>query len=83
MNRERQLTGVNGCMRELGFDSVEVLIDAHRDGQTVAWLDLCCGTARALIQAADRLAALGPAGSELVGVELVDAFDPPHRDHPA
>jgi hypothetical protein len=55
---------------------VEVLVDAHRDGPTVAWLDLCCGTARALIQAADRLADIELAGTELMGVDLVDAFDP-------
>jgi hypothetical protein len=75
MNRERQLTGVNSYTRELGFDPVEVLAAAPRNGQTVAWLDLCCGTARALIQAADRLTDSGLAGSELVGVDLVDAFD--------
>jgi hypothetical protein len=44
-----------------GFDPLAVLTTAHRDGPTVAWLDLCCGTARALIQAADRVIAPRPA----------------------
>ena len=80
MNRERQLTGVNSYARELGFDPVEVLLHARRAGPTVAWLDLCCGTARALIQAADRRADMGLADAELVGVDPVDAFDPAPGD---
>jgi hypothetical protein len=81
MNRERQLSGVNSYTRELGFNPVDVLTaalaDPHTAGTTVAWLDLCCGTGRALIQAADRMARAGLAGrAELVGVDLVDMFDP-------
>ncbi|MEU4623937.1 class I SAM-dependent methyltransferase [Actinoplanes sp. NPDC023801] len=63
MNRERQLTGVNSYARVLGFDPVERAGDG--------WLDLCCGSGRALIQAAART---DPA--RLVGVDLVDAFAP-------
>jgi trans-aconitate methyltransferase len=63
MNRERQLTGVNSYARVLGFDPVE------RAGN--GWLDLCCGSGRALIQAAERV---DPA--KLAGVDLVDAFAP-------
>lgn len=61
MNRERQLAGVNSYAKALGFDPA--------DGLTGAWLDLCCGRGRALIQAAERLNT-----STLVGVDLVDAF---------
>jgi SAM-dependent methyltransferase len=66
MNRERQLAGANSYAKELGFDPVAQLGDGS------AWLDLCCGSGRALIQAAARL------GDRvtLVGVDLVDAFDP-------
>jgi SAM-dependent methyltransferase len=40
------------------------------------WLDLCCGTGRALIQAAEQLHRAGRAEHiALVGVDLVDAFD--------
>src|SRR5262245_10294307 len=81
MNRERQLTGVNSYSRELGFNPLDWLTQraeraerAERADQ--AWLDLCCGTGRPLVQAADRLSAAGLRdGVELVGVDLVDHFD--------
>lgn len=73
MNRERQLAGVNSYTRELRFNPLDrVRSVASGDGQG-GWLDLCCGTGRALVQAARSL------GSErvaLVGVDLVDYFDP-------
>lgn len=41
------------------------------------WLDLCCGTGRALVQAAHQLRRDGLADRiTLVGVDLVDHFDP-------
>jgi SAM-dependent methyltransferase len=67
MNRERQLTGVNSYTRELGFNPVDVL--AGLPGDDVAWLDLCCGTGRALTEAAAH-----PGRFTLVGVDLVDGF---------
>ena len=81
MNRERQLAGVNSYARELGFNPLQV-ITAQIGGSgsagtgTAAWLDLCCGSGRALIQAARQLHQAGLAGRVvLVGVDLVDAFD--------
>ncbi|WP_436530911.1 class I SAM-dependent methyltransferase [Actinoplanes sp. HUAS TT8] len=68
MNRQRQLTGVNSYARVLGFDPA--------DGLTGAWLDLCCGSGRALIQAAERL----NGSATLIGVDLVDAFAPAPPD---
>ncbi len=62
MNRERRLAGVNSYAKALGFDPA--------DGLTGAWLDLCCGSGRALVQAAERL----DGSVTLVGVDLVDAF---------
>jgi SAM-dependent methyltransferase len=61
MNRERQLIGVNSYAKALGFDPLS------RAG--TAWLDLCCGSGRALVQAAARAD-----GVTLTGVDLVDAF---------
>jgi hypothetical protein len=55
MNRERQLTGVNSYARDLGFDPLELLTAAVADRDSASWLDLCCGTGRALIQAAEHL----------------------------
>jgi SAM-dependent methyltransferase len=69
MNRERQLAGVNSYARVLGFDLLAWLV-AHEDA---SWLDLCCGSGRALIQMADRLRQDGRR-PDLVGVDLVEAF---------
>ncbi|AEV85530.1 ubiquinone/menaquinone biosynthesis methyltransferase ubiE [Actinoplanes sp. SE50] len=65
MNRDRRLTGVNSYARVLGFDPV-----GHLTGPDPAWLDLCCGSGRALLQAAGRLRG----AATLIGVDLVDAF---------
>ncbi|GAA1590372.1 class I SAM-dependent methyltransferase [Actinomadura kijaniata] len=60
MNRERTL---RGYARGLGVDIVAA--------RPARWLDLCCGTGRALFEAA----ALLP-DTEIVGVDLVDHFLP-------
>jgi SAM-dependent methyltransferase len=80
MNRERQLAGVNSYARVLGFDPLQVVTarigGGGARGGAVAWLDLCCGSGRALIQAARRVEQAGLAGRViLAGVDLVDAFD--------
>jgi trans-aconitate methyltransferase len=81
MNRERQLLGVNSYTRELGFNPLEWLTarvgQPDRDTAAVGWLDLCCGTGRSLIQAAEYIAAAGLDDRVvLVGVDLVDFFNP-------
>jgi SAM-dependent methyltransferase len=75
MNRERQLRGVNSYTRELGFDPVAWLKSRPRIGSApTRWLDLCCGSGRALIQAAHEF----PQGDcQIVGVDLVPAFAAP------
>jgi SAM-dependent methyltransferase len=71
MNRLRGLSGVNSYARELGFDPLAVLRPAIQQRGKAAWLDLCCGSGRALSEAArDRSASL-----DLVGIDLVDFFD--------
>jgi SAM-dependent methyltransferase len=68
MNRERQLTGANSYQRELGFDILPFL----RDFPTpVTWADLCCGTGRALLQAAEQVA---PGSLLIEGIDLVGMF---------
>jgi SAM-dependent methyltransferase len=79
MNRERDLVGSNGYSRELGFNPLDFLRGRTAHGRQTAWLDLCCGTGRALIPAgglvhAERL------GVEIIGVDLVGMF---HRPDPA
>lgn len=63
MNRERRLASY---AKELGFDPAPAA--------GAGWLDLCCGSGRALIEAAGRLP-----GVPIVGVDLVATYpaDPP------
>jgi hypothetical protein len=78
MNRQRQLAGVNSYTRELGFNPLDWLTARTRQySGRVGWLDLCCGTGRALRHAAEHLAVLGLRDRvTLMGVDLVDWFDP-------
>ncbi|WP_246002600.1 class I SAM-dependent methyltransferase [Allorhizocola rhizosphaerae] len=66
MNRDRNLDGVNSYRKDLGFDPLSCLT-----GEGQSWLDICCGSGRALIQAARAHPHL-----RLTGVDLVDFFDP-------
>jgi SAM-dependent methyltransferase len=79
MNRDRQLAGVNSYTRELGFNPLDVLLAriGRDDSGPAAWLDLCCGSGRALVQAAQHLHQAGLSGrATLAGIDLVDTFDP-------
>jgi SAM-dependent methyltransferase len=76
MNRERGLTGVNSYERDLNFD-IRAFLRTRIEASSVAWLDLCCGTGRALIEAVGELAKsnlMDRALSE--GVDLAGHFDP-------
>src|SRR5205085_7956968 len=53
MNRGRNLTGPNSYTKDLVFDVIVFLKERLEKLQRVAWLDLCCGTGTALIQAAE------------------------------
>ena len=76
MNRERDLTGTNGYTKELGFDPLDFLQGRVTSGRTAGWLDLCCGTGKALIQASEAIHA-GGLDVEIVGVDLVGMFHLP------
>jgi trans-aconitate methyltransferase len=78
MNRERELTGSNGYSKEIGFNPLDYLRDRIVPGHRVAWLDLCCGTGKALIEAA-RITHSKGMEIEIVGVDLVGLF---HRPDP-
>jgi SAM-dependent methyltransferase len=78
MNRERDLTGSNGYSREIGFSPLDFLRGRMAPDRPVAWLDLCCGTGKALIQAA-RISQAEGTDIEIVGVDLVAMF---HRLEP-
>src|SRR5271168_3766546 len=70
MNRERDLTGSNGYSKEVGFNPLDYLRDRRLPGHPVSWLDLCCGTGKALTEAAQVAQAEG-LDIDIVGVDLV------------
>lgn len=89
MNRERGLMGPNSYTRELGFNPLELLkgrlprvMPRQPDGSDTAlpsarWLDLCCGSGRALLEADRRLRDGGLGGQvQLLGVDLMPMFLP-------
>jgi SAM-dependent methyltransferase len=72
MNRERSFRGRDGYAQNLRLDPVEWLTSrADGSGAPVSWLDLCCGTARAVRQAAALAAIATPLQVEITGVDLV------------
>lgn len=70
MNRTRRLDGRDGYARVLGLDIVGFL----RERGPARWLDLCCGSGRALLDAAELLPEV-----EITGVDLVGYFAEPPR----
>jgi SAM-dependent methyltransferase len=76
MNRQRGLSGGNSYAKELGFNPIEFLRRRLSVQKEAAWVDLCCGTGRALIQAAQACQENGlQSGVTLVGVDLIPMFD--------
>jgi SAM-dependent methyltransferase len=81
MNRERNLIGSNGYSKEIGFNPLEFVRERVTEGRKAAWLDLCCGTGNALIEAARIIQDDGLAEKiEILGVDLVGMFHAPHQD---
>src|SRR5258708_16035460 len=77
MNRERNLAGPNSYSRDLGFDVKGFLIERLEKQQRVAWLDLCCGTGKALIQAAEICQQEGfSAQISITGIDLAGMVAP-------
>ena len=77
MNRERELTGSNGYARELGLNLFDFVLARMVDCDRVGWLDLCCGTGRALVEAGRRIQADGLSSRlQIIGVDLVGLFHP-------
>ena len=76
MNRERVATGTNGYTKEIGLNPLAYLQHRLDEARSAAWLDLCCGRGRALIEAAEFIGSPGPGHHvSLHGVDLVDFFD--------
>ena len=79
MNRERDLTRSNGYSKEVGFNPLDYLRDRIVPGRRVSWLDLCCGTGKALIVAA-RISHSEGLDIDIVGVDLVGMFYRPDAE---
>lgn len=75
MNRERGIAGPNSYAQDLRLDVLQFLRGrVLRDG-TASWLDLCCGSGRALLEAGAAISDLGLACRvEIRGVDLVPMF---------
>lgn len=81
MNRERSLTGSNGYGRELGVNPLDWLRERISCGKTASWLDLCCGSGTALIEAAEFVHAEGlEKKASIIGVDLVGMFAEKRRE---
>ncbi len=75
MNRQRACLGTNSYAKELLLNPIEFLQSRLDSQQHVAWLDLCCGTGRALIDAAQiLLPQRGEVDLRIVGIDLVPMF---------
>lgn len=75
MNRQRACLGTNSYTKELLLNPIKFLQSRIDSQQHVAWLDLCCGTGRALIDAAQiLLPKRGEIDLRIVGIDLVPMF---------
>lgn len=82
MNRERRCLGGNSYQKDLSFDPLEFLAERLRTNESVAWLDLCCGSGKALIEAATVFAdKYSPDENlsnhlQIIGIDLAGIFQP-------
>jgi SAM-dependent methyltransferase len=74
MNRERGLTGVNSYVKELKLDILSLLEEKARQGEMVRWLDICCGTGKALDEAATFLLKKGITNVRIEGWDIAGLF---------
>jgi len=75
MNRERGCVGANSYAKELGLNPLEFLSQRLSRQKQAAWLDLCCGSGKALIEAARHFQTQQQTtGLRIIGVDLVSLF---------
>ena len=84
MNRERGIAGKNSYEKDLSFNPLEFLQKRLLKNEPVSWLDICCGTGRALIEAAHFFAGFGQAENlsgklQITGIDLAGMF----QEYPA
>lgn len=75
MNRERVCCGGNSYQKELSFDILEFLKMRSQTQNQIAWLDICCGQGKALVEAAKFLADQKlNSDIKITGVDLAGMF---------
>ena len=75
MNRERGISGSNSYRKDLSFDVTAFLREKTAAAEKVSWLDIGCGTGRALIEAARDFKDC--AGNlRIIGIDLAGMFHP-------
>jgi len=75
MNRERNLVGTNGYDTEIRCCPLTFLQEAAERNGSARWLDLCCGSGQALIEAAGQIESES-LRIEITGIDLVGMFPP-------
>ncbi len=80
MNRERHLTGSNGYEREMRFNPLALLKTTAATTGRARWLDLCCGSGEALVEAA-KIVEAEDLQIDIVGVDLVRSFVGGETEH--
>ncbi len=77
MNRERNAVGINSYEKDIYLSPVEFINKIFKTQSTFAWLDICCGRGKALIQTAQYASKHFPAKQiSFTGIDLIDMFDP-------
>jgi SAM-dependent methyltransferase len=75
MNRERVCSGGNSYEKEISFDILEYLKKRLKTEKQTAWLDICCGQGKALIEVAEFLADRNlHTNIKIIGIDLVGMF---------
>ncbi len=77
MNRERNAVGINSYEKDIYLSPVEFINKSFKTQNTFAWLDICCGRGKALIQTAKHVSKHFPLKQiAFTGIDLIDMFDP-------
>ena len=77
MNRSRKCSGGNSYEKELSFDIPGFLESRSKLEKKTAWLDVCCGEAKALIEAANLFGKENQDSKiKITGIDLAGIFAP-------
>ncbi|MCE3225824.1 MAG: hypothetical protein K0S32_375 [Bacteroidetes bacterium] len=75
MNRARNSSGINSYEQELKFKPEDYLEELIKKTGKAAWLDICCGEGKALIQTARYLSTKKLTNKcHFLGIDLLDTF---------